>query len=183
MSYTPTIPEPPILDRMPGDPAKMQWYAAYTCARHEKSVSRQLQEKCIDCFLPLYRSVSRWKDRRKELMLPLFPGYVFVHITSEDRLRVLQIPSVAYFVSCSGRPATIEDSEMQSIRQGVSLGACVEPHPYLKIGKRVRVKHGPLSGTGGVLVRRKDGYRVVLSIDLIQRSVAVEVGEADLERL
>jgi len=101
--YAATVAEPATL------PGLLRWHAIYTCSRHEKSVSRQLREKQIDCFLPLYRSVRRWKDRRKELELPLFPGYVFVHIDDEDRLRVLQSPGVTYFVSCSGRPAVIED--------------------------------------------------------------------------
>ena len=173
--YAATVTERPTLRGL------LRWHAIYTCSRHEKSVSRQLREKQIDCFLPLYRSVRRWKDRRKELELPLFPGYVFVHIDDEDRLRVLQSPGVTYFVSCGGRPAVIEDRELESLRSGVMNGACAEPHPYLKVGRRVRVKHGPMAGMEGILVRKKDRYRVVISIEIIMRSVAVEVDEADVE--
>ena len=104
-----------------------------------------------------------------------------MHIDDEDRLRVLQSPGVTYFVSCSGRPAVIEDRELESLRSGVMNGACAEPHPYLKAGRRVRVKHGPMAGMEGILVRKKDRYRVVISIEIIMRSVAVEVDEADVE--
>jgi transcription antitermination factor NusG len=164
-----------------GVPAPSRWYAAYTCARHEKQVRKQLEERDISCFLPVYRSVRRWKDRQKELELALFPGYVFVHIGPEDRLRVLQTPSVVRFVCFSGRPAALEDDEIESLRFGVANGARAEPHPYLTVGRKVRVKHGPLGGTEGILTRKKDKFRVVLSIDLIMRSVAVEVDVADLE--
>jgi transcription antitermination factor NusG len=164
-----------------GAPAPSRWYAAYTCARHEKQVRKQLEERDIRCFLPVYRSVRRWKDRQKELELALFPGYVFVRIGAEDRLRVLQTPSVVRFVSFGGRPAALEDDEIESLRGGVANGARVEPHPYLTVGRKVRVKHGPLAGTEGILTRKKDKFRVVLSIDLIMRSVAVEVDVADLE--
>ncbi len=152
--YAATVAEPATL------PGLLRWHAIYTCSRHEKSVSRQLRQKQIDCFLPLYRSVRRWKDRRKELELPLFPGYVFVHIDDEDRL---------------------DEREVESLRSGVMNGACAEPHPYLKAGRRVRVKHGPMAGMEGILVRKKDRYRVVISIEIIMRSVAVEVDEADVE--
>lgn len=161
--------------------ASKHWYAAYTCARHEKHVRRQLEEKHIACFLPLYRSVRRWKDRHKELELVLFPGYVFVHIAPEDCLRVLQTPSVVRFVSFSGHPAALNDDEIESLRHGVANGVRTEPYPYLKIGRKVRVNRGPLAGTEGILLRKKDKFRIVLSIDLIMRSVAVEVHAADLE--
>jgi transcription antitermination factor NusG len=157
------------------------WYALYTCPRHEKRVVQQMEERRISCFLPLYRSVRRWKDRRKELELALFPGYVFVRIALKDRLRVLQLASVVRFVSCNGYPVPLPNSEMASLMNGLSRGVRAEPHPYLVIGRVVRVRYGPLAGMEGVLVRRKDKFRVVLSLNLIMRSVAVEVDEADLE--
>ena len=156
------------------------WYAAYTCANHEKHVARQLEEKNIKCFLPLYRSVRRWKDRRKELDLPLFPGYVFVQAAPEAHLRVLQTPSVVRFVSFGGHPAALQDGEVEGLRNGVAHGVKAEPCPFLKVGQRIRVKHGPLAGVEGILVRKKDNLRLVLSIDLLMRSVAVEVQAADL---
>src|SRR5438094_7575677 len=134
--YAATVAEPATL------PGLLRWHAIYTCSRHEKSVSRQLRQKQIDCFLPLYRSVRRWKDRRKELQLPLFPGYVFVHVNSSDRLRVLQIPGVVRFVSFNGQPSPLDDHEIESLSNSLSGGISMEPHPYLRVGRRVRVKHG-----------------------------------------
>jgi transcription antitermination factor NusG len=162
-------------------PLQSHWYAAHVCSRHEKQVARQLEERRVSCFLPVYRSVRRWKDRRKELDLVLFPGYVFVHLDLKDRLRVLQVPSVVRFVSFNGHPAALPDGEIEALNNGLAGGVRAEPHPYLKVGRRVRVKYGPLAGAQGILVRRKDKFRVVLSIDLIMRSVAVEVDEADVE--
>jgi len=111
----------------------------------------------------------------------LFPGYVFVHLDLKDRLRVLQVPSVVRFVSFNGHPAPLPQVEIESLISGLAKGVRAEPHPYLKVGHRVRVKYGPLAGAQGILVRRKEKFRVVLSIDLIMRSVAVEVDEADIE--
>lgn len=163
-----------------GDAAS-NWYALYTCSRHEKSVAEQIKQRHISCFLPLYRSVRRWKDRRKELELALFPGYVFVHIALQDRLRVLQLNGVVRFVSFNGHPVPVPDLEMESLMNGLSSGCRLEPHPYLTVGRRVRVTAGPLARTEGILVRRKDKLRVVLSLDLIMRSVSVEVDESDIE--
>jgi transcription antitermination factor NusG len=157
------------------------WYALYTCPRHEKRVAQQIEQRSISCFLPLYRSVRRWKDRRKELDLALFPGYVFVRIGLADRLRVLQLPSAVRLVSFRGQPAALPDAEIEELRQRLSRGGRLEPHPYLRVGRRVRVHSGPMEGLEGVLVRKKDRCRVVFSIDLIMRSVAVEVDEADVE--
>jgi transcription antitermination factor NusG len=162
-------------------PVETHWYAAHVCSRHEKQVARQLEERRVSYFLPVYRSVRRWKDRRKELDLVLFPGYVFVRLDLKDRLRVLQVPSVVRFVSFNGHPAPLPDAEIDTLINGLVNGVHAEPHPYLKVGNRVRVKYGPLAGTQGILVRRKDKFRVVLSIDLIMRSVAVEVDELDVE--
>lgn len=160
---------------------QVQWYAAYTRVRHEKSVARQLADRQVDCFLPVYRSLRRWKDRRKELELALFPGYVFVHIAQRAQLAVLQVPSVVSLVNFQGRPAPIPNTEIESLRRGLSGQARVEPHPYLTIGRRVRITHGPLAGAEGLLDRRKDSFRVVLSINLLMRSVSVEVDESEIE--
>ncbi len=161
--------------------ARAQWYAAYTCARHERLVSRQLEDRGIEAFLPLYRSIRRWKDRRKELELPLFPGYVFVRVARQERLRVLQIPSVVHFVGSHNGPIPLENTEIQRLRDGLENGIHAEPHPYLKIGDRMRVKCGPLAGMEGILLRKKDSLRIVLSLDLLMRSIAVEVEAADLQ--
>jgi transcription antitermination factor NusG len=160
---------------------EVNWYALYTCPRHEKRVAEQIEQRHISCFLPLYRSIRRWKDRRKELDLALFPGYVFVRITPQDRLRVLQLAGAVRFVSFNGQPVPLPASEMESLMSGLSSGVRAEPHPYLTVGRSVRVRSGPLAGAQGILIRRKDKFRVVLSLELIMRSVAVEVDESDIE--
>jgi transcription termination/antitermination protein NusG len=159
----------------------LNWYALYTCPRHEKCVAQQVEQRSISCFLPLYRSVRRWKDRRKVLELALFPGYVFVRLALQDRLRVLQLPSAVHLVSFNGQPAVLPEAEIEGLRQRLARGGCVEPHPYLRVGRRVRVCGGPMQGLEGIIVRRKDRCRVVFSLDLLMRSVAVEVDESDVE--
>jgi transcription antitermination factor NusG len=168
-------------DTTPHPSCDIAWYAVYACTRHEKRVKQQLEERRIDCFLPLYRSVRRWKDRRKELELVLFPGYVFVQMNFSDKLRVLTLPSVVGFVTFGDRPAVIDGNEIESLRSGIVNGVCLEPHPYLTIGRRVRIKQGPLAGSTGILMRKKDRLRVVLSLEIIMRSVAVEIDSCDLE--
>jgi transcription antitermination factor NusG len=158
-----------------------EWYAVYTVARHEKVVARQMSGTGLDHFLPLYKSVRRWKDRRKELELPLFPGYVFVRIAFQDRLRVQKLTGVLQIVSFSGKPAPLPENEIEALRSGLTRNAWLEPHPYLKVGRRVRVRSGPMAGVDGILVRKKDKFRLVLSVDLIQQSVALEVDGADVE--
>lgn len=157
------------------------WYVLYTCPRHEKQVATQIERRNFSSFLPLYRSVRRWKDRRKELMLALFPGYVFVRMPLENKLQVLELPGVVRLVSFNGQPATLSASEIETLQNRLSGALNVAPHPYLSKGRRVRVRSGAMRGLEGIIVRRKDRCRLVFSIDLIQRSVAVEVDEADLE--
>lgn len=157
------------------------WYALYTAPRHEKSVAGQIERHGISCFLPLYRSMRRWKDRRKELELALFPGYVFVQIALQDRLRILQLPGAVRLVSRNGQPAALPESEIDTLRNRLARPGMLEPHPYLRAGRRVRVRSGPMQGLEGIIVRRKDRCRVVFSMDLIMRSIAVEVDEPDVE--
>ncbi len=163
-----------------GSAAGIGWYAACTRARHEKQVAHQLEERGIEYFLPLYRSVRRWKDRRKELQLVLFPGYIFVHLDRANRLPVLQLPGVVRFVSFDGSPAELPGSDLQALRNGTSQNLPAENHPYLTVGRRVQVVSGPLSGAQGILVRRKKACRLVISLAAIMRSVAVEIDEADV---
>jgi transcription antitermination factor NusG len=169
----------PIGDQGRTSPAN--WYAVYTCPRHEKFVAEQMNRRQVECFLPLYRTVRRWKDRRKELELALFPGYVFVHIAPDERLPVLQSAGVVRFVSFNGHPAPVVDSEIEPLMRALATGVRLEPHPYLTIGRRVRIRYGPLAKVQGILTRRKDRYRVVLSLDILMRSVSVEVDESDIE--
>lgn len=156
------------------------WYAVYTNANHEKRVAQQLGQRSIEYLLPLYDSVRRWKDRRVHLQMPLFPGYVFVRFALRDRLQVLQIPSVAHLVSFNGHPAAVPEAEIQSIQNCLNRGHQVEPYAYLQTGRRVRVSSGPLKGLQGIILRRKNRTRFILSFDLIMRSVSVEIDELDL---
>jgi len=157
------------------------WYAVYTRANHEKRVGDQLRERCVECFLPLYECERRWKDRRVKLQTPLFPGYIFVRIALRDRLRVLQIPGAVHLVGFGGHPASLPQKDIQAIQDCLSQGLQVEPHPYFRVGRRVKVKGGPLQGLEGVIVRRKNRSRFVLSFDLLQRAVAIEVNAIDLQ--
>ena len=165
---------------LPASSLEPHWYAAYTCANHEKRVAIELGAREVEHFLPLYSSIRRWKDRRVSLELPLFPGYVFVRLALRDRLRVLQIPSVVRLVGFNGLPAALPDEEMDILRTGLSQRLCAEPHPFLTVGRRVQITAGPFAGLEGVLKRKKSGLRVVVSLDLIQRSVAVDVEVADV---
>ena len=160
-----------------------RWYAAYTCANHEKRVREQLEQRSVESFLPIYETVRRWKDRRMRLQLPLFPGYLFVRIAAIDRLRVLQIPGVVRLVGFNGQLIALPDEEIKALKKGLALGVHPEPHPFLTVGRRVRIKEGPLEGREGILLRRKRSLRVVLSIELIQRSIVVDVDVADVEPL
>jgi transcription antitermination factor NusG len=168
------------LGALPAAYCEPRWYAAYTSANHEKCVAEQLEVRAVEHFLPVYASVRRWKDRRVMLQMPLFPGYVFVRMALRDRLRVQQVPGVARLVGFDGTPVALPDEEIAALRAGLGSGVRVEPHPYLKMGRRVRVMGGPMTGMEGILVRRRGKLRVVISIDQIQRSVAIEVDASEI---
>jgi transcription antitermination factor NusG len=157
------------------------WYAVYTWARHEKKVAEQIRLRQLRGFLPLYRSIHRWKDRRKEVELALFPSYVFVHLALTHRLRVLQIPGVVGFVTVGSKPAPLPDPEIGPLLRGADGNVRIEPHPYLRVGRQVRLRSGPMTGLEGILVRRKESLRLVVSIEMLMRSVSVEVDEADVQ--
>jgi transcription antitermination factor NusG len=165
------------------EPVDPRWYAAYTSANHEKRVSAQLGIRSVEHFVPLYESVRRWKDRKVRLQLPLFPGYVFVRLARCERLRVLQVPGVARLVGFNGLPCALPDSDIEALKMGLASGIRAEPHPFLGVGRRVRVKAGPLEGLQGIVVRKKNRLRLIISLDLIQRGAAIEVEAADLERI
>jgi len=158
----------------------LQWYAVHTRARHEKRVRRQLEERSLEVFLPVYESVHRWNDRRALVSLPLFPGYVFVRIRLADRMQVASVSGVVRLVGCQGRPTPVPDAELAALRACCAGQVRMEPHPYLVTGKRVRIKAGPLAEMMGILVRRKGRFRLVLSVNSITRSVAVEVDANDV---
>jgi transcription antitermination factor NusG len=167
--------------QLPSSYSEQLWYAAYTSANHEKRVAEQMGVRQVEHFLPLYTSIRRWKDRRVTLELPLFPGYVFVRLALRDRLQVLQVPGVANLVGFHGTPAALPQAEIDALRTSLASGVRAEPHPHLNVGQRVRVKNGPLAGMTGILVKRKNRVRLVVSVELIQRSIAVEMDGVDLE--
>ena len=160
-----------------------KWYAVSVFPRHEKRVAQLLDARGTSYLLPLYSSLRRWKDRRKQIAMVLFPGYVFVSIELEERGGVLKLPGVVRFVTFQGQPAVVPEHEIKTIGISTRSGLAIEPHPYLQKGRHVRIRSGPMTGVEGILVRRKDKFRVVISVDLIMRSVAAEVDEADIEPL
>jgi transcription antitermination factor NusG len=165
---------------LPTSSPELRWYAAYTCANHEKRVAAELGARDVVHFLPLYGSMRRWKDRRMTLYLPLFPGYVFVRLALCNRLRVVQIPSVVRLVGFGGLPTALPDTEIEILRSGLSQSLRAEPHPFLTVGRRVRITGGPFAGLEGVLKQKRNSLRAVVSLSLIQRSVAVDVDVADV---
>jgi transcription antitermination factor NusG len=141
----------------------------------------QLGQRSVEHFLPLYHSVRRWKDRRVQLQLPLFPGYVFVRLVLRARLQVLQVPGVARLVGFDGKPAALPEKEIEALRTSLAGGVLAEPHPFLTVGRRMRVKRGPMAGLQGILRRTKSSARLVIFVELIQRAMALEIDEADVE--
>ena len=157
------------------------WWALYTRHQHEKTVAEMLAAKDFEVFLPLYDSMRRWKDRKKLITLPLFPCYVFVRGGLHRRLDVVTTPGVHMILFHGESVALIPESEIQAIRKAVEGDFRVEPHPFLKCGERVRVTRGSLEGVEGILVRKKNLYRLVLSVDMMAQSVAVEIDASDVE--
>jgi transcription elongation factor/antiterminator RfaH len=162
----------------------MNWYATYTRSKHEQKVNGRLEKKNIDTFLPLIERWSRRKDRRKRIHLPLFPGYLFVRTEMDARthLEILKTGGVVRILCQDGKPAPIPDEQIHAIQVLIQNGVVVSPHPYLKEGMRVRVVNGPLRGLEGILIKAKSNkHRLILSVDLIQESVSVEIDELDVE--
>jgi transcription antitermination factor NusG len=157
------------------------WYAAYTRSNHELRVVEQLIQRSVECFLPQYERVRRWKDRRVTLRMPLFPGYVFVRLALQDRLQVLQIPSVARLVGFGSLPTPLPGEQIVALRQGMASKLIAQPCACLAVGRRVRIIRGPLEGCDGILLRKKGNLHVVVSIHLIQRSMAVQIDAADIK--
>jgi transcription antitermination factor NusG len=171
-------------DCTPDNQLAQKWFAVYTSPRHEKRVSHYMGLREIEHYLPQYQMQRKWKNGLNvTLDLPLFPGYLFVRICQSERVRVLQVPGVLSIVGgTGGHPASMPEAEINTLRSGLPLRNA-EPHPLLTVGQRVRIRSGALAGMEGLMVRRKNSLRVVLTMELIQRSVAVEVDETELEIL
>jgi transcription antitermination factor NusG len=162
----------------------LEWFALYTRHQHENAVARALSNRGIEAFLPRYNVVRRWKDRNKQLRLPLFPCYVFVHSSLDRKFDILSsAPGIVGLVGSEGRPSAIPGDEIESVRRAVESKFQVEPHPFLICGDRVRVKFGPMEGAEGILVRKKNLFRLVVSVEILGRSAAVEIDGAAVERV
>lgn len=156
------------------------WWAIYTRHQHEKTAAEMLRAKGCDVFLPLYQVIRRWKDRKVNLSLPLFPCYLFVRAEARQRLAVVMTPGVHMIVGHGERLAVVAPEEIGALQRAVEGPFRVEPHPYLQCGQRVRVTRGALEGVEGILVRKKNLCRLVLSVDMLARSAAVEVEAGDV---
>ena len=159
------------------------WYAVYTRHQHEKSAAQLLSRKGFEVLLPLYRSRSRWSDRTQTVLLPLFPNYLFAKCDLDSRIQVLQTAGVCWFVSNAGVPAFVSEAEIEMVRRVVEAPVNVQPHTFLDRGDRVRVLRGPLTGLTGILTRVKNQCRVIISLELLRKSAAIEIDLADLERI
>jgi transcription antitermination factor NusG len=168
-------------ESMTNSTRSLHWYAVHTRSRHEKSIAARLDSQATEVFLPLHRSRHTWKNGvHAEVDLPLFPCYIFARVGINDRLRLLQTPGVLGFAASSARPTAIPNEDIALLRTATAKLEA-EPHPYLSCGDRVRIVAGALAGLEGILTRRKQECRVVLSIEAIMRSIAVEVSEFDIE--
>ena len=163
-----------------GDP----WFAVYITCRHEKRVAQHMQQREIEHFLPLFVTRRKWRDGSKVLLeLPLFPCYIFVRMQRAERSKVLSVPGALAIVNgTGGEAAPIPDVAILALRQGIATGR-VEPHSLLTVGQRVRVHSGPFAGMSGIVARKKSSFRVVLTLQQIMQSVAIEVEEDQVEIL
>jgi transcription antitermination factor NusG len=168
---------------MPRQGANYNWYAVHTRHQHEKTVAQILESKGYEIFLPVYATRRKWQDRIKQLSLPLFPCYIFVREGLERWLQILTTPGVCSIVGCGGRPAAIPFSEIEGVRRIVEKTLRAEPHPFLKSGDIVKVKCGSLVGLEGILIRKKNITRLVLSVGILGQSAAVDVDASSVERI
>lgn len=159
------------------------WLAAHTRSRHEQQVGLQLRQKNLEYLLPTFDRLARWSDRIKRVTTPLFPGYIFVHISESERLPLLETVGVVHLVSAAGKPAVLSDEEVERLRDCCAGPGNVEPHPYLKIGRRVRVTHGPFAGWEGTLVEKQNSRRLIVTIEQIMKSISINIQSADVEPL
>jgi transcriptional antiterminator NusG len=180
------IPKDPgsILER-PSDTILLtpQWYALYTRSRFEKKMLTALTDRNVEVFLPMREVLSRWKDRKKKIWLPLFPGYLFVnHVnTPENRFRILNLPGAVRFVGFEGRADPVPDDQVLAIRRFLESSLSIDPYPYIQVGTRVEVTTGPLKGVRGMLMEKRGKFRFVLQVDLIRQAVSVEIDASDVQ--
>ena len=160
------------------DGRQFPWYALQVRSQHERGVAEFLRGGGFDWFLPLYKCRKRWSDRVKEVEVPLFPGYLFCRFNAHDRLPILKTPGVIQIVGYNRQPVEIDEAEIGAIRTLVGSGMASQPWPYLHVGDRVQIESGPLQGMSGILTNFKGKHRLIVSITLLQRAVAVEIDGA-----
>lgn len=160
--------------------SELLWYAGYTASRHEKRVAEHFVQRGVEHFLPLYETIHRWNNGRHRVQLPLFPGYIFVRMALRDRLRVIEVPGFVRLVGFNSLPCPLPESDINKMKDALNKGVLAEPYPYLTVGTRVEIRNGPMQGMTGILLRRQNKCRVVISVDLIMRSMAVEVDASDV---
>jgi transcription antitermination factor NusG len=164
-------------------PAERRWYAVFTFPQNEKSVVRQLALREVEAFLPTYETVRVWKNRQRvRIELPLFPTYLFVHIDCRQRTRVLESPGVIHIVGNRREQVPVPDAEIELLRSGIR-GRNMEPYRELVVGRKVRIRSGSMKGVQGVLVRKGNGLRFVLALEMINQYAAIEVDAEDLEQV
>lgn len=151
------------------------WFAIFTRVGREKHATMLLENSGFECFLPVSKSTRKWSDRLKEIELPLFPGYLFCRMNPNDRLPVLMTPGVIQIVGTGSTPIPVEEHEIAAIQRVEKSGLPTMPWPYLKIGNIAKIEEGPLRGLSGIVIRIKSGMKLVLSVELLQRSIAVEI--------
>ncbi len=153
----------------------LSWYVLQCWVRKESMIASQLESQGFQCFLPKYKSTREWSDRKKEVERPLFPGYIFCRFEYSQRRPAIVTPGVLQVVGCGRTPVPVEDREIEAIQLAIASEVPRQPWPYLEVGERVRIHTGKLTGLEGILVNFKGNHRVVLSVALLQRSVALEV--------
>jgi transcription antitermination factor NusG len=155
----------------------MRWFAVYVRSRHEARVAKHFKDREIEFFLPQYKEERKWSDRKVEIELPLFPGYLFVRLrrSLETLLRVVEVPGVITIVGRGSSPEALEDAEIEQLQTAMSQGKDPRPHAFLQVGDPVMIMRGPLGGQAGTLIRMNNKNRVVLKLDLIQKAMSVEV--------
>lgn len=163
---------------MPSPGLCAPWYALTVKPRHERVTARSLRSKGLEEFSPVYRARRVWCDRIKELETELFPGYVFCRFSYEQRLLVLTTPGVTSIVGFGKRPVPVDDQEIEAVRAVVASGLPIQPWPYLRAGQRVRIEQGCLEGVAGIVLRDRDAFRVLINVEILQRTVAVEIDRA-----
>jgi transcription termination/antitermination protein NusG len=183
MIIKPEVLTVPVLEK-PEDRRIIQpeWYALYTRSRFEKKMLSELTDRGVEVFLPMREILSRWKDRKKKIWIPLFPGYIFVnHVdTPENRFRILNIPGAVRFVIQEGHAAPVPEEQIESVRRFLESSISVDSYPYLQVGTRVEVIAGPLKGIQGLLVEKRGRFRFVIQVDLIRQAVSVEIDASDV---